>query len=210
MVAATLGLLAFLLAFTFGLAASRFDARRLVVLEEANAIGTTYLRTSFLPEPGRGEIRRLLREYVDIRLEGVRSGNPETAITRSSAIHAAVWQNAATAAEKASNAELGALFIESLNSVIDLHSKRVLLALRSRVPIIIWGSLYGVTVLAFAGIGYHMGLSGSRRSIAVLALALAFSGVIFLIASLDRPRDSLLSVSQVVMEELRSSMVDAR
>jgi hypothetical protein len=121
-----------------------------------------------------------------------------------------VWQNAATAAEKASNAELGALFIESLNSVIDLHSKRVLLALRSRVPIIIWGSLYGVTVLAFAGIGYHMGLSGSRRSIAVLALALAFSGVIFLIASLDRPRDSLLSVSQVVMEELRSSMVDAR
>jgi hypothetical protein len=208
MVGATLGLLAFLLAFTFGLAASRFDARRLVVLDEANAIGTTYLRTSFLPEPGRAEIRKLLREYVDIRLEGVQSGKPESAITRSSEIHTALWQNAATTAEKASNAELAALFIDSLNSVIDLHSKRVLVALRSRVPIIIWAALYGVTVLAFAGIGYHVGLSGSRRSIAVLALAIAFSGVIFLIAALDRPQDSLIGVSQIVMEELRSSMVD--
>src|SRR5262245_15814690 len=68
-VAALLGLLAFLLAFTFGMAASRFDTRRELVLDEANAIGTTYLRAALLPEPHRKETRTLLRDYVDVRLE---------------------------------------------------------------------------------------------------------------------------------------------
>src|SRR6201982_47404 len=74
MVGATLGLLAFILAFTFGLAAARFDTRRQVLLDEANAIGTTDLRAGILPERSE-EIRALLREYVGIRLEAVRSGN---------------------------------------------------------------------------------------------------------------------------------------
>src|SRR6478736_1341916 len=73
MVGATLGLLAFMLAFTFGMAASRFDTRKQLVLDEANAIGTTYLRAAMLPEK-RDEVRDLLRSYVDARLEGVRCG----------------------------------------------------------------------------------------------------------------------------------------
>src|SRR6059058_6240216 len=74
MVGATLGLLAFILAFTFGLAATRFDTRRQLLLDEANAIGTTYLRAGMLPEQGE-QIRALLRDYVDARLDAVRSGN---------------------------------------------------------------------------------------------------------------------------------------
>src|SRR6201997_1632522 len=73
MVGATLGLLAFILAFTFGLAAARFDARRQVLLDEANAIGTTYLRAGMLPERGE-QMRALLRDYVGVRLDAVRSG----------------------------------------------------------------------------------------------------------------------------------------
>ncbi len=71
MVGATLGLLAFMLAFTFGLAASRFESRREVLQEEVNAIGTTYLRTSFLPDDQGPKVRALLREYVDLRLESL-------------------------------------------------------------------------------------------------------------------------------------------
>src|SRR6188472_1958263 len=67
MVGATLGLLAFILAFTFGLAAARFDTRRQLLLDEANAIGTTYLRAGMLPEWGE-EVRRLLRDYIGHRL----------------------------------------------------------------------------------------------------------------------------------------------
>jgi hypothetical protein len=70
LVGSTLGLLAFILAFTFGLAAARFDTRRQVVLDEANAIGTIYLRAGMLPER-REEIRTLLRNYVNTRLEAV-------------------------------------------------------------------------------------------------------------------------------------------
>src|SRR6516225_10737386 len=76
-VAATLGLPAFLIAFTFGMAASHFEIRRGLVLEEANAIGTTYLRAALVPEPHRTEIRTLLRDYVDLRLEAVQ---PEKAV----------------------------------------------------------------------------------------------------------------------------------
>src|SRR4026207_1784346 len=82
MVGATLGLLAFMLAFTFGMAASRFDTRKQLVLDEANAIGTTYLRTAMLPER-RDEIRALLRSYVDARLEAVRPGQVAEEILRS-------------------------------------------------------------------------------------------------------------------------------
>ena len=82
-VAAGLGLLAFLLAFTFGMAASRFDTRRGLVLDEANAIGTTYLRAALLPEPHRTEIRTLLRDYVDLRLEAVQPGMSVPARERS-------------------------------------------------------------------------------------------------------------------------------
>src|ERR1043166_2777816 len=82
MVGATLGLLAFILAFTFGLAAARFDARRQVLLDEANAIGTTYLRAGTLPERGE-QIRGLLRENVAARLEAMQSGNIAEGISRS-------------------------------------------------------------------------------------------------------------------------------
>src|SRR5215471_9222007 len=82
MVGATLGLLAFMLAFTFGLAAARFDTRRHVLLDEANAIGTTYLRAGMLPERGE-QIRTLLRDYVAARLEAVESGNIAEGIGRS-------------------------------------------------------------------------------------------------------------------------------
>lgn len=73
MVGATLGLLAFMLAFTFSLAASRYETRRTLVLEETNAIGTTYLRAGYLDEPQSTEIRNLLREYVDTRLTSIQA-----------------------------------------------------------------------------------------------------------------------------------------
>lgn len=99
MVGATLGLLAFILAFTFGLAAARFDARRQVLLDEANAIGTTYLRAGILPERGE-QIRALLRDYVDARLEAVRSGNVAEGIRRSENIQQQLWSQAESVVRK--------------------------------------------------------------------------------------------------------------
>jgi hypothetical protein len=205
MVGGTLGLLAFMLAFTFGLAGSRFEDRRQILLSEANAIGTTYLRAAMLPQPMRTEAQDLLREYVDVRLEAVQPGKLDQAIAKSEELQNRLWSIAVAATEK-DRTPITALFVVSLNEVIDLHATRMMAALRSRVPSVIWIVLYLLAVLAMVMMGYHSGLVRSRRSIAVIALVIGFSLVLFLIADLDRPGQGVLRVSQQSMIDLRKSM----
>jgi hypothetical protein len=205
MVGATLGLLAFMLAFTFSMASSRFEDRRQVVLSEANAIGTAYLRAAMLPEPMSTEERRLLRQYVDVRLGAAEPGKAERAIEESEALHQQLWAQAVAAAQK-ERTPMVSLFIQSLNEVIDLHAKRVMVALRSRVPAAIWIGLYALLVIAMAAMGYHAGLTSQKRSLAAFALVFAFSSVLFLIADLDRPGQGLLQVSQESMLDVKNSM----
>jgi hypothetical protein len=205
MVGATLGLLAFILAFTFGLAAARFDTRRQVLLDEANAIGTTYLRAGMLPER-REEIRALLRNYVDTRLKAVRSGNIAEGMRQSENIQNDVWTHAIAVGEKNPNSIVVGLFVQSLNDMIDLHAKRVQASLRSRIPGAIWIGLFAVAALSLATMGYHAGLSGTRRSLAIVAVAITFSVVIELIADLDRPQEGVLRVSQQALLDLQRSM----
>jgi hypothetical protein len=208
MVAASLGLLAFLLAFTFGMAASRFDDRRQVQLEEANAIGTTYLRAAFLPEPARSEVRELLRNYVDVRIDSVRTGAIDRALRQAQPVHDRLWEHAVTAATAQPQSLPIALFVESLNETIDVHAKRVLVAVRTRVPTTIWYALYAIAFVALAAMGYHEGLARSSRSTATIAVAVTFSIVLWLITDLDRPREGALTVSQQTMEDLRASMIE--
>jgi hypothetical protein len=98
-------------------------------------------------------------------------------------------------------------FIESLNGVIDLHTKRFTLGAGNRIPATIWIALDFVAIVGTAVMGYHTGLAGSGRSLAILALVLAFSAVMTLIADLDRPQEGLLRVSQQAMGDLRNSMM---
>lgn len=206
MVAATLALLAFMLAFTFGLAASRFDVRRGLVIDEANAIGTTYLRAGLLPEPHRSDVRSLLREYVEVRLEAVQPGKLSQSIGRSEELHARLWAHAVAIGEKNPGSIVVGLFIASLNEVIDLHAKRLALGVRNRIPGTIWAALYFVAIIGTSVMGYHAGLAGSGRSLALLALVLAFSAVVTLIADLDRPQKGLLRVSQQTMIDLQKTL----
>jgi hypothetical protein len=208
MVGTTLGLLAFLLVFTFGLAASRFDARRQVLLEEVNAIGTTYLRAELLPEH-REDVQVLLREYVDTRLEAVRSQKILEGIRQSEKLQGQLWKHAVALGEKHPDSIVIGLFVQSLNELIDLHSKRVAVG-RNRIPGTIWTALYAVAILALEGMGYHAGLAGTSRSLAVLAVAFTFSVVLWLVADLDRPYEGSLTVSQQGMIDLRDSMTDAK
>lgn len=204
--ASTLGLLGFMLAFTFGLAASRFDDRRLVVLEESNAIGTAYLRAGLLKEPEQGEIRKLFRDYVDARLAAVQVETHREGMAASEKLHQALWAQATAAAGADPHSIMTGLFVQSLNEVIDLHSKRVLFGLRSRIPASVWIALYSIAALAMGSLGYQEGLAGSRRSIAVVALLLTFSCVMLLIADLDRPQEGLLRVSQQSMIDLKNTI----
>lgn len=208
MVASILGLVALVLGFTFSMAANRFDARRMAVLEEANAIGTTYLRARLLPEPERQEVVRLLRKYVDQRVALSHDEAVDDAIARSEEIHGLLWQQAAAAAAKDTGSIMTGIFIQSLNDVIDLHSKRVLVGLRSRIPFVLWAGLFCLAVLGMMSVGYQAALSLTRRSPAMIGLVFAFSVVLLLIADLDRGQEGLLRVSQQAMIDLQASIAD--
>ena len=138
MVGTTLGLLAFMLAFTFGLAADYYQNKRVVLLDESNAIGTTWLRADFLPESERDAARGLLREYVDVRLAAAETGEVEPAMRRSAEIHNLLWAQAQAIMNRDTGSEAVGLYVQTLNDLIDLHAKRIAVALRTSIPDTIW------------------------------------------------------------------------
>ena len=205
-VGAALGLLAFMLAFTTGVALNRFDNRRSLVLEEANAIGTTYLRAGYLEEPISTESRDLLYEYVDTRLEAVVPGRYEEAVARSEEIQGELWSMAETLAIAHPDQALLAIYIESLNSMIDVHAKRLVAVEASRLPVSLWGEIFVMTALVMFLVGVSNGFSGQRNLLAVTILALVFGAVILIIVDLDRTQGGFLKVSQQALIDLKRDL----
>ncbi len=206
MVGSVLGLLAFILAFTFGMTASRFDARKQLVLEEANAIGTTYLRAGLLPQTHGLEVRRLLREYADIRVNATVE-NAREMVKKSEEIHGHLWSQAKSLVQEDMDSEIRSLFITTLNELIDLHQSRTTVALQYRIPGIIWLAVYLLSVLSMLVVGYQVGMSGSRRLRGTPVLAAAFSLVIVMIADIDRPGEGLIRVSQQPIADVQQMML---
>jgi len=201
-IGATLGLLAFVLTFTFGLAGSRFQERMLLVIDDANAIETTYRRSGFLEESQQTQMRDLIYKYVSIRLPNSQPEDLQQTLTTSDELLNLLWDQATVIAKKNPNSVMTALFIQSLNQMIDLHSKRVAMATKIRVPLIIWGALYCVTILSMIAVGYYSALYRMRSILLNFVMFLAFSGIIFLIAELDSPHRGFIKVSQVPMTDL--------
>jgi len=212
LVAASLGLLAFMLAFTFGSVAARFDHRRQLVLDEANAIGTAYLRADLLPDEHGREIRRLLVEYVEFRMQAVETRDRALimqAVQRSEEFHDLLWREVLASRDAGAHLIPWSLATQSLNEVFDLHQDRVTIVLHRRVPSAIWTVLYLLAGLAMVGAGYHVGLTGRRRPAVVFLTALAFSSVVLLINDLDRIGGMML-VGQESMFDLLETMQKSR
>jgi len=209
-VAATvLGLVAFMLAFTFGIVADRYTARKALVREEAGQIRTAWQRSVFLAEPDRTEAAGLLKRYVDLRLEvaGARDFDQlRRLVAESSAIQGRLWEMAVVNARKDMNSDIGALFIESLNELARLQAERVAIGSQTRIPAGLWLALWLLVLLGMVSMGYQTAVAGSRRSWAQLLLAVSFSLVIALIVSLDRPQGRFIPVSQQSMVDLRAAM----
>lgn len=208
-----LALVAFMLSFTFGIVAQRYDTRKSLVREEANSIRTAWMRSDFLPEPDRGEAALLLREYLDTRLQAViavQTGgalieNTDRLLATADRDQKRLWEMAVANARKDMNSDVAALYLESLNDLTELHASRVAVGLQQRIPVPIWFVLCGLTVCGMALVGYQTGIAASRRSWARPFLAISFSMVVALIASLDRP-DSFMGVSQRPLMDLRDAM----
>jgi hypothetical protein len=207
LVGAVLGLLAFILAFTFGITGSRYDTRRQMVLNEANAIGTTYLRAGLMPEPQGLEIRRLLRGYADIRSNLAAKEINET-LRQSEEIHGRLWSQAKSLAGEEMDPQLRSLLIVSLNELIDLHQSRKTVGLQHRIPGSIWLVVYLLSALSMLAVGYQAGMAGVRRMRGTPLVAMAFSLVILLIADIDRPGEGQMRVSQQPIADVRQMMLE--
>lgn len=206
---ATLGLLALLIGFTLAMALTRFEARREGALLEANAIGTTWLRARLLPEPYRTETDRLLRAYVQLRLDLIRAGSTEAAlavtIPRSDAVQAALWAQATALAAVLPQPVPTGLFIQSLNETIDLQQTRISAA-TNHVPVQVFALLAVVAMLASGFTAYSGGLAGSRSIGADLIASVLIVSMIVTIFDLDNPRRGFIQVSQQPILALAASM----
>ena len=209
---AMLGLLALLLGFTFAMAVGRYDARRGLVLSEANAIGTTYLRADLLPATHQLAVENLLRRYVDVRLDFYAAGEDkqkQAAAERNAVqLQRELWSQAVAAGKEAPT-PLIPIFINALNETIDLDATRMN-ALRTRVPGAVWLLVLSVAVWGCCASGYGAGASGARNGFANFVLPLLIAVVITLIADLDRPRGGLIGISQQPLLDLKESIAVAK
>ncbi|MGH9323187.1 MAG: DUF4239 domain-containing protein [Vicinamibacteria bacterium] len=208
---AVFALLGLLVAFTFSGATSRFDGRRQLVTEEANAIGTAYLRIDLLPESAQPPLRDLFRRYLDSRLETYRKLPDVQAAMKewetSVELQRHVWANAVTACRESGSSQATMLLIPALNAMIDISTTR-LMSTRVHPPSIVYIMLGAVSFLAALLAGYGMAFSRRRSWFHLVAFAAVIAATVFVILDLEYPRLGLVRVDAAdqVLSDLRRSM----
>ena len=193
---AVLGLVGLLLAFSFSLALSRFDAQRAQVLQEANAIGTAANYAQMLPDAQRRPVLAKLRDYTALRVDLGAPQFPEhfaAGIARSTELQAGLWQlaDAATAAEPQSLPVYR--FVAALNELTNIHEARVT-ALRYRVPSEVLLALLGVAMVGLGFAGYNSAAAGSRFPGATVVMSITIAALLMVIMDLDRPNSGLIRI----------------
>jgi hypothetical protein len=195
--AAMLGLLALVLGFTFSLALQRFDHRTLAVVDEANAIGTAYLRSHFLVPALRGDTQQLLEAYARQRacdqittdeLERRGALLSETVNTQR-----ALWRCARAAVDADPNEVRTGLYVEALNAMFDSFASHNA-QLENHVPAVVIWLLFATLLISVVIVGYACGLSGHRAGLVTNGLLVLIVLVVHLIIDLDRPRRGLITV----------------
>jgi hypothetical protein len=206
-VGAAMGLLAFMLAITFQIAANRYDARKQLLLKEVTDIRTTFLRAGLVPEPYRFNSRKLLGEYVDLRIDVAKEPSKLTAaLNRSQQILDSLWKYAEILAEQDRSSEAYSLFTGSVNDIIDAHNQRVSLAIEYRMPNAVLAVLSIITFFTMLVLGYQFGISGKGNFRISLLLSFIFAIVMFLILALDRPETGLAPINQKPMFTLQKQL----
>jgi hypothetical protein len=206
---ALIGVLGLLLAFTMSMAVARFEARRELVVDEANAIGTSWLRTHLLPEPQSSNIANLLQEYVDIRVQfGEGDGNikrVQQLRREGQRLQGKFWSIAAAYVQTDPQPVKTSLLLQSLNQTIDLEAARWA-ALQNQVPsAVIYVNMMLAVMTSFL-VAYSFGTNGLRHQMSMWSLAFAIIAVLGVIIDLDRPRRGFIRVSQQPLIDLQRQL----
>ena len=191
------GLLGLIVAFTFAGAAARFDQRRGQIVEEANDIGTAYLRVDLLPPDLQPAIRQKFREYVDARLEVYRAlPNVEAAtvyLARANALQGEIWPLAVAAGQAAPGAAPSMLLLPALNAMFDISNSRYW-AMRTHPPLVIFALLFALILSCALFAGYGMSGSSGRNWLHRLGFSFVLAAAVFVIIDLEHPRFGLIRI----------------
>lgn len=203
--AAAFGVVALLLGFSFQLAINRYDARRETLVSEANAIGTTILRTKLFDDATSTALRAKLRDYVDARIEFSAAGAEVAArkapAEQSAHLQAQIWALAMTAVRRDPHSTLSPLFVQTLNEMIDLSAKQEAI-LSAVIPTPILYVLLIVVLAAATLLGIDFGRSGKRAPVVTVLFAIMLALVIGVIVDLDRPQHGLIRIDLVPLQSL--------
>ena len=206
---AVLALLGLLVGFTFSISVNRHEQRRVLVVDEANAIETEFLRAQMLPEPYRSRLATLLRSYVDSRLALAAAGEDRAAIlreyARADSLKREMWVTTVEADSLVQPAALSSLIAGGMNNIIELASSRRA-ALEARLPSIAFFSLLLFSVVAAAMLGFVSGSGTHPRRLGAIVLLLLLALSLGLILDLDRPLRGTIKVSQQPLIDARASM----
>lgn len=204
-ISAVLGLLALLLGFTFALAVDRFETRRSLVLQEANAIGTSYLRSQALTEPHRTRMSAILIAYTDNRIAlGTASPNRvQGLLLKNDRLLTDLWSATLAAHDTVRTLPFSTSLLSTVNEVIDLDASRKA-ARRVRVPAEVFIVLWGYILVSAGILGYAR--SGSQSQISGAILFLLITTSYMLILDIDRPRSGGIVEAQGPMLDLRESL----
>lgn len=206
---AMLGLLGLLLGFSLAMAVSRWDARREVIVNEANAIGTLWLRAGLLEEPLRGDLRDALREYTDTRIVlGGARGNREVlraARSKSESLHTSIWSVIERGNQPdRSNAVLSSL-INAANEVIDIHELR-LASIENFLPAPLLLLLFAVAAVSMGFLAWSFGAANQGGRKAIVALCLLIGAVLLVIMDVNRPQRGRIEVGIESLERVGETM----
>ncbi len=206
--AAVFGILGLLLAFSFSIASERYDARRQLVMDEANALGTAYLRAELLRAPVRQGYKEALRSYADARLDFVAAGIDEGRIAKTYA-HVAEQQKrlwtTATSEARDNPDDVHASVIESLNSLFDVTAARNT-ARRAEVPAPIMILLIVLICVSAMFVGHSFGTARHRDIMTSICFSIIISVVLFAILDLERPRRGFIRENEQPMQDARAGM----
>ena len=206
-VGAAFGLLAFMLAITFQIAANRYDARKEFLLDDVTNIRTAYLRAGLIPEPYRSSTKKFLVEYVDLRVDFVNDlSKLDVDISRSQQILDSLWKYTEALAEQDRSSEVYALYTTSVNDMVDTHNQRIAVGLQYRIP---GAGLFVLFIISFVSmfvLGYQFGIAGKGSLRLIILLSLIFAIVMFLILALDQPDKGLATINQKPMLTLQQQL----
>ena len=210
-VGAAFGLLAFMLAITFQIAAGRYDMRKQLLLEDVTNIRTGYLRAGLIPEPYRSNTKKFLVEYVDMRVDLVNDPSKLNAgLSRSQQLLDSLWNYAELLAAQDRSSEAYALYTSSVNDIIDSYNQRVSVALQYRIPGAVLFVLFIISFVSMFLLGYQFGISGRGNLRLIILLSLIFATVMFLILALDQPDKGLATINQKPMVTLQQQLHSRR